>query len=359
MIGPRNTLLAIAGIGPTFGEKFADPAVLPTGTPTGVAFSPAGDALIVTHSNSPFVTAYNWSSAGFGAKYNNPSVSLPAAPTSVDFHPSGSHVFVARNDSINANKQLIAYPWSAASGFGATQQVLGLSAHSASGGGVRTIRVSPDGTFIAVAGNTVMSLFGWTGSAFGSALASRVESGVDLTMLDITSPGIDSNYIAAVGTNFGLWVYPYSGGVLGTRFSQGSGQILSGVDFSPAGDAISWCGSVGGFNLSNWVGPGTGAGFAHSGTVPSNAVRSVAFSPLNNAIAVGYNLSPSQGAVLRLYRLAGGRVSNQFADPAVQPAGAVPSGARSLAFSPSGDALAVVHQNQPFITVYRITYTVP
>lgn len=354
MIGPRNTLRAIAGIGPTFGEKFSDPTTLPTGIPTGVAFSPAGNALVITHANSPFITAYSWSSAGFGAKYANPSTALSSAPPAVAFHPSGSYVFTARRDTTAANRQLIAYPWSASTGFNSGTRLV----QSNWPFDTRSLRVSPDGTYIAVAGSDTLALRSWTGTGFGSQIASRVEVSASFLALDIFDAGT-TDYIAAVGTSTGLWVYPYSSGVLGTRFSQGSNQILTDAAFNSPGNAIAWVGNVGGFNLVNWVGPGTGAGFDNLGVVPFSGIRSVAFSPLNNAIAVAYALSANQGGALRLYRLAGGRVSNQFADPIIQPAGPAPNPARALAFSPSGDALAVIHQNSPFITVYKITYTVP
>lgn len=45
-----------------FGVKYPDPAnpVLPTGA--GVAFSPAGDAVAIAHSRSPFISVYRWNS---------------------------------------------------------------------------------------------------------------------------------------------------------------------------------------------------------------------------------------------------------------------------------------------------------
>jgi hypothetical protein len=58
-----------------FGTKYADPATLPTGSGWGVAFT--GADIAVSHNTSPFITAYPWSSAGFGVKYTNPA-SLPA-----------------------------------------------------------------------------------------------------------------------------------------------------------------------------------------------------------------------------------------------------------------------------------------
>jgi len=60
-----------------FGTKFSNPSTLPTGTGYDVAFSPFGDAVAVGQSNAPSIAAYPWSSSGFGTKFANPGT-LPA-----------------------------------------------------------------------------------------------------------------------------------------------------------------------------------------------------------------------------------------------------------------------------------------
>jgi len=59
--------------GSGFGTKFSNPATLPTGDSSGVAFSPSGAAIAVAHDNTPFVSAYPWSGSGFGTKFSNPA----------------------------------------------------------------------------------------------------------------------------------------------------------------------------------------------------------------------------------------------------------------------------------------------
>jgi len=59
-----------------FGTKYSDPGTLPTNTGRGVAFSPDGSAIAIAHDLTPYVTAYPWSSSGFGTKYSDP-VTLP------------------------------------------------------------------------------------------------------------------------------------------------------------------------------------------------------------------------------------------------------------------------------------------
>ena len=55
-----------------FGTKYANPATLPTGTGTSVAFNSAGTAIAVAHYTTPCISTYPWS-AGFGTKYADPA----------------------------------------------------------------------------------------------------------------------------------------------------------------------------------------------------------------------------------------------------------------------------------------------
>lgn len=60
-----------------FGTKYADPSTSVGGVGRDVAFNPAGTAIAIAGDITPFVSAYPWS-AGFGTKYADPST-LPAA----------------------------------------------------------------------------------------------------------------------------------------------------------------------------------------------------------------------------------------------------------------------------------------
>jgi hypothetical protein len=68
-----------------FGTTFANPATLPTGTGNVVAFSPVGDAIAVGHATTPFITAYPWSGSGFGTKFANPATLPTGAGRNVAF----------------------------------------------------------------------------------------------------------------------------------------------------------------------------------------------------------------------------------------------------------------------------------
>jgi len=59
-----------------FGTKYANPSTLPANICFDVAFSPDDADIALAVATSPFVEAYAWSS-GFGAKYSSPST-LPA-----------------------------------------------------------------------------------------------------------------------------------------------------------------------------------------------------------------------------------------------------------------------------------------
>jgi WD40 repeat protein len=108
---PFVTVYPWSGSG--FGTKFANPATLPVSNGFGVAFSPAGDAIAVINGGSPAITVYPWSGAGFGTKYANPGT-LPTAAVSLVFSPNGDTLAIA-----DAGSPFIrAYPWNSATGFG-------------------------------------------------------------------------------------------------------------------------------------------------------------------------------------------------------------------------------------------------
>jgi hypothetical protein len=83
----------------------------PAGDSYGIDFTPASNAIAVSHANSPHVSAYPWSS-GFGTKYANPASAVISLGYDVAFSANGDAIAVAYDtpDYINA------YAWS--SGFG-------------------------------------------------------------------------------------------------------------------------------------------------------------------------------------------------------------------------------------------------
>lgn len=100
-----------------FGTKFANPSTALPGVGYGGFFSSSGNAVITTHTVSPYVSAYAWSSSGFGSKYANPSVYETTAsqtPGQLEVSPDGQFV----GHGTNSRAYAYIWPWSD-SGFGA------------------------------------------------------------------------------------------------------------------------------------------------------------------------------------------------------------------------------------------------
>jgi hypothetical protein len=100
-----------------FGTKYSNPATLPAGgtqTNNSITSTTAGDAVLLAHSVSPFVTAYPWSASGFGTKFANPGTAVLNTGAGCSFKPDGTAVVIG-NRTTTAYVQ--AYAWSG-SGFG-------------------------------------------------------------------------------------------------------------------------------------------------------------------------------------------------------------------------------------------------
>ena len=97
-----------------------------------------------------------------------------------------------------------------------------------------------------------------------------------------------------------------------------------------------------------WSGSGFGTKFANPGTLPPNVpgrpAWGVAFSPSGDAIAVAHDLSP----FITAYPWSGSGFGTKFANPGTLPTG----DGFGVAFSPSGDAIAVADEVSPYITAY-------
>lgn len=361
MLNSRSSLLAIAGIGDTFGEKYANPAVLPVGTGLGVAFSPAGNAVVVTHSTTPFISAYQWSSSGFGARYTNPAVLPNGMPGSsgggVQFTPNGSHVITVETDGLNPNR-LVAYQWSPTTGLGA-KQTLALTDLN-----VRSLDVSPSGSYIAVAGISAAALkplvvVPWTGTAFGSpgiTSSQTVSSGDALSVKFIP----DGSQIAIGTASNGNFIYPFSGGLLGSPSTlPGAINTARCITFDSAGNTIYlgqfFSGGTANTRIAGWKRSASGQFNIpiETGTslLIASTAQSLSMSPLNNLLVAGMTSSVSP---LNTYRLSGGSILYRYADPLTIPTNGITT-RQAIAFSPSGDAVAICHQTSPFVTAYKIT----
>jgi hypothetical protein len=269
-----------------FGTKFSNPATLPTGAGSGVAFSPSGDAISVVHSTSPSISTYPWSGSGFGTKYSDPST-LPSGGADVKFSPSGDAIAVSQSVS----PYVVAYPWSG-SGFGTKYSdpaILPIdSAYS--------VAFSPSGNAIAVANEDFanqynnISTYAWSGAGFGS------------------------RYSDPAFSFFALYA--------------------TGVAFSPAGDALAVSGSNTTLTTSRYLGVflwSVSGGFVYGSVkypsiLPSGICEGVAFSPDGNAIAVAHRNSPYVTA----YQWTGSDFGSKFVSPTT-----IPNTALSVTFGPA------------------------
>jgi len=144
-----------------FGTKYANPGTLPTGAGQGVAFSPDGATIAVSHHTSPWLTTYPFAS-GFGTKYSNPATLPTSQGKKVRFSPDGNTLVMTSTTT----PYISAYPWS--SGFGTKYAN---PATLPSGGG-NFISWSPDGTDLAVTSEAspYILVYQWS-SGFGTKYA--------------------------------------------------------------------------------------------------------------------------------------------------------------------------------------------
>ena len=122
------------------------------------------------------------------------------------------------------------------------------------------------------------------------------------------------------------------------------------VAFSPAGNAIAVAHvSSPDITVYPWsTGSGFGAKYTNPATLPivgEVSLRSVAFSPAGNAIAVAHYASPY---ITAWPWSAGSGFGAKYTNPATLPT----NYSFGVAFSPAGDAIAVAHESPPYITAY-------
>jgi hypothetical protein len=259
-----------------------------------VAFSPSGDVIAISSFNAPYLVAYSWSSStGFGTKYANPASPPTGSVSGIAFSPS--------NDAIAAdfyNFSFSAYQWNTSTGFGARFTTTGLASGGYTGSNVA---FSPQGNQIAGFGSSspYIYVYPWSGSGFGTKYANpstlpnggTSPSGGGVAF----SPSGDALAAAHDSTPY-ITVYPWSPSGFGTKYSNPATLptgIGTGVAFSPAGNAIAVAHGTSPFiSAYPWSTSGFGTKYSNPATLPTGNSNSVAFSPSGNAIAVGHDTSP-------------------------------------------------------------------
>lgn len=158
---PRVTAWAWSSSG--FGTKYSDPSTLPTGSGFGISMTEAADAVIVSHTTTPFISAYPWSdSTGFGTKYSNPSTLPPSQGNGVTFSPAQDAVISTHTTT----PYVAAYAWNSSTGFGT--KFSDPSTPLTDWG--YAVDFTPDASTVAISsGDTpYIHVFPWSSSGFGT-----------------------------------------------------------------------------------------------------------------------------------------------------------------------------------------------
>jgi WD40 repeat protein len=326
-----------------FGVKYADPVTIPTGYGYSIDFSPSGDAIIIGHQNSPYVTAYPFDLiTGIGTKYTNPTSSLSATAFSPKFSPSGNYVV------LSSGNDLITYGWNSSTGFGAKLSTT-LSSSFA-----RYVRFNPTETSVVyskdIDGGGSLGGYVWnSATGFGAQLTSPSPSSHTYGRgLSFNKAG---NVIAHTGalTSTGILAYAWNNSSgFGTRFSSPVASINSGynVTFSPSDDVI----AIGSptspsiFCVAWNNSTGFGSKYADPAVLPPGSVNSVAFSPTGNAIILGTGLGVTGYPW---------NSSTGFGSKYTIPTLISGVDCADVAFHPSGKAIAVLTGfTSPYFAVY-------
>ena len=260
------------------GTLYSNPSSLPAGAGYAVAFTPNGDALAVSHANSPYITVYPWSTSGFGTKYSNPA-SLPDEVRfshGVAFNSYGDQLLVGTW----TGSYVAAYPWST-SGFGTKYA----NPSTSSGGSTQALAFHPSANAVAICPPlTYINVYNFSASGFGTKF-SNPSSPLGSIPRGVTwNPAGDVIVIGTEGSPC-LHAYAWSGG-FGTKYSDPVGlpSLISGraVAFNQAGNtlAFSHSGSSGNPPIAvyPWSGSGFGTRYTNPASFPSQTGLSAAFS---------------------------------------------------------------------------------
>lgn len=260
--------------GAAFGVALAAPSNPPTGYVAKVAFSPSGSHVAAAHYNAPAVSVYPWSpnptipQLAFGSKVTNPTVQPTGLGLSVAWSPSGSHILVGHSNS----PYISAYNWTG-TGFG-TKLANPAFPNRLPTGGVQGIAFSPNGAYVALAhANTpYITVYSWSAAGFGTIVPDPIASmAISGTPSDIAfSP--DGSFIA-VSHQFApfITIYNFNGsfasqilttGVLpdtghNVRWSANGRYLAVGHSSSPYGSVFNWFPTISGLSGQKIANPST------------------------------------------------------------------------------------------------------
>jgi hypothetical protein len=241
-----------------FGDRLVPAEFIGDGFQGGgrVAFSPNGGAiataaLLGIEGTGEFgLASYGWDE-GFGAQFT--SGVARRGPDNVVFHPDGDVVFVSHVEGVLDSSRIVAYNWSDATGFGSTRDESSTISNSSQD--FLPMAVSPNGQFVAVgySDSVNLAIFPFSKSTgFGTKVEPSVDpiSAAEGNVFDVAWNNAGTYIALACGSlvpDKRLHIYEWDNatGSLGSKVSStsieptytGNGTIYS-VAFSPDDEAI-------------------------------------------------------------------------------------------------------------------------
>lgn len=348
MLGRSALAAATNSTTPGFGTKYANPASIAPGAGRSVAFSNNDNAVILGIgyvSGQSNVMSYQWSNSGFGSV-----ITAPSSPPAGDAY---GIAFSKSNDAVAwsmENSNLVVYKWTG-SGYG-SRVTSTFGGNNGRGG----VAFSFADNVIACSGQGSPYIYAapWSGTTgFGTPFASpaafpSLPQG-DLALRRIAFAPSD-NAIAFCGGQTGanmLIVYAWSNTTgFGTKFSNPATAMstaVSGVAFSKSGNAVIVVSGSPGLEAYSWSTSGFGTKFASPSTQTINSSGMLAFNPDGTILAA----LRSDGSIA-CYRWSD---SSGFGEVFISSNAGVTDG-RYLAWTNSGNAIALAHTTSPYIVVY-------
>jgi WD40 repeat protein len=201
------------GIGSAYPEISPVPSM---GTIYDMAFHPSGSLIALAGTGPESISVYGWNDAtGFGGKIFADASSGVLAH-SCSWSPDGTWLVVGVVYTASSQKAILVYKKTGSS----------ISLHQAhvlpNTGGALIVRFSPDGSYLLASGvgaSNNAKIYNWTASGLGSEAVSSLPHQISYYFGGEWSR--DGKYVAFVeSTQQDLVVYPFSGGILGTRLTR-------------------------------------------------------------------------------------------------------------------------------------------
>lgn len=312
-----------------WGTRYGNPATLPPGAVNALAFHPSGKWLLVAGALSPFARIYPIQRNGWGTALADPATLPLGTVSSCAWSPDGNYLVLGQ---ATGRVEVWAFDASGAGAWGAKGTSLSAILGSQT---VLAAAWHPSGQYVAFGGSATgslnLSIYQWTGSAFGTLLTNTEGEGI--------SPAVSFTGGGDV-----------TGAVNALAWSPDGANLAIGESATPfvvvypfdqyAGERYGW----------GRIGPK----FANPATLPAGSVASVAWGKRADGeiMVCAHTTTPFMTAYP--WKADTGGFGTKFTDPVALPAG---NGA-GAAVSPTHASIVIAHATTPFITAYPFTTSV-